>query len=184
MHASYDGGARGSMKRKLPIGGALIAAPRENEAKLRDVLIELGVGDAFDDSAVHELRFEIGRIYGAWPSEQEAAEVSPVAKALRSTARSLLDAAAVLSGLETGLRTHVEIEATRNTATILALDPTVGSLDRAVDCNFGVHRMSPHEGDHCPGDTGLRGCRWRCDHGDRSPSLGDDGVRQSQLLSH
>jgi hypothetical protein len=133
MHASYDGRACDSMKRKLPIGGASITAPRENEAKLRDVLIELGVGDAFDDSAVHELWFEIGRIYGAWLSEQEAAEVSPVAKALRSTARNLLDAAAVLSGLETGPRTHVEIEATRHTATILALDPTVGSLDRAKE---------------------------------------------------
>ena len=97
------------------------------------ILIELGVGDAFDDFAVHELWFEIGRIYGAWLSEQEAAEVSPVAKALRSTARNLLDAAAVLSGLETGCRTHVEIEATRHTATILALDPSVGSFDRAKE---------------------------------------------------
>src|SRR6476659_2792394 len=107
------------MKRKLSTGGASIAAPRENEAKLRGVLIELGVGEAFDDSAVHELWFDIGRIYGAWLSEQEAAEVSPVANALRSTARNLLEATAVLSGLETGFRTHVEIEATRHAATML-----------------------------------------------------------------
>ena len=121
------------MKRKLSTGGASIATPRENEAKLRDVLIELGVGDAFDDTAVHELWFEIGRIYGAWLSEQEAAEVSPVANALRSTARNLLDAAAVLSGLETGFRAHVEIEATRHAATMLALDPRIGSFDRAKE---------------------------------------------------
>jgi hypothetical protein len=64
MHASYDGRACDSMKRKLPIGGASIATPRESEATLKGVLIELGAGDAFDDSAVHELWFEIGRIYG------------------------------------------------------------------------------------------------------------------------
>jgi hypothetical protein len=133
MHASYDDRACHAMKRKLPIGGASIATPKENEAKLRGVLIELGVGDAFDGFAVHELWFEIGRIYGDWLSEQEAAEVSPVANALRSTARNLLDAAAVLSGLETGVRTHVEIEATRHTARLLALDPSVGSFDRAKE---------------------------------------------------
>jgi hypothetical protein len=132
MHASYNARACDSMK-KLPIGGASIATPKESEAKLKGVLIELGAGDAFDDSAVHELWLEIGRIYGAWLAEQEAAEVSPVANALRSTARNLLDAAAVLSGLESGLRTHVEIEATRHTATILALDPSVGSFERAKE---------------------------------------------------
>jgi hypothetical protein len=132
MHAGYNGRACDSMK-KLPTAGASIVTPREDEARLKGVLIELGVGDAYDDSAIHELYLEIGQIYGAWLSEEEAAEVSPVAKALRLTARNLLDAASVLSGLESGLRTHVEIEATRHTARILALEPSVGSFDRAKE---------------------------------------------------
>jgi hypothetical protein len=119
--------------KKLSSTGASIVAPREDEAKLKGVLSELCVVDAFDEFAIHELYLKIGQIYGAWLSEQEAAEVSPVAKALRLTARNLLDASTVLSGLETGLRTHVEIEATRHTATILAHDPSVGSFDRAKE---------------------------------------------------
>jgi hypothetical protein len=117
--------------KKLSSSGASIVTPREAETKLKGVLSELCVVDAFDEFAVHELYLKIGQIYGAWLSEQEAAEVSPVAKALRLTARNLLDASTVLSGLETGLRTHVEIEATRQTAKILALDPRVGSFERA-----------------------------------------------------
>jgi hypothetical protein len=164
--ASYNERACDSMKRKLPIGGASIAAPRENEAKLRSILIELGVGDAFDDSAVHELWLEIGRIYGAWLAEQEATEVSPVAKALRSTARNLLDAAAVLSGLETGCRTHVEIEATRQAATILALDPIRhgGAADPQGSARCLRHAHRPRAGGDPPGDcrvaAGIR-CRAR-----------------------
>lgn len=64
-------------------------------------------------------------------SEQEAAEVSPVAKALRSTGSNLIDASELLSGRETGLRTHTEIEATLQAIRILALDPSVGSLEKA-----------------------------------------------------
>jgi hypothetical protein len=108
-------GARDSMK-KLPTSSSSIVTPREDEAKLKGVLSELCVVNAFDEFAIHELYLKIGQIYGAWLSEQEAAEVSPVANALRLTARNLLDASTVLSGLETGLRTHVELEATRRTA--------------------------------------------------------------------
>ena len=55
---------------------------------------------------------------------------------------------------------------------------------RPVRGTVKVHHWkgATHEEDHCPGDTGLCGCRWRCDHG--SPTLGYDGVRQPQLLSN
>ena len=117
--------------KKLPIRGASIATPRRDEGELKLALIELGVGGAFDDSAIHELYLRIAKIHGAWLSEQEAAEVSPVAKALRSTGRNLIDASELLSGRETGLRTHTEIEATLQAVRILALDPSVGSLGEA-----------------------------------------------------
>ena len=69
--------------------------------------------------------------YVAWFSEQEAAEVSPVSNALRSTGKKLLEALQLFSGHETGLRTHVEIEVTSQVAGILALDPSVGSVGEA-----------------------------------------------------
>jgi hypothetical protein len=117
--------------KKLPTRGASIATPRRDERELKLALIELGVGGAFDDSAIHELYLRIAKIHGAWLSEQEAAGVSPVAKALRSIGRNLIDASEFLSGQETGLRTHIEIEATSQAARILALDPSVRSLTKA-----------------------------------------------------
>src|SRR5271155_862317 len=117
--------------KRLPTTGASIATPRLEESKLKDALRDLGVAEAFDDPAVHELYLRIGEIHGAWLSEQEAKEVSPVAKALRSAAKNLTEASNLLSGHETGFRTHVEFEATSHAARILALDPTVGSLGEA-----------------------------------------------------
>jgi hypothetical protein len=84
-----------------------------------------------DDAAIHDLYFRIAQICGSWFSEQEAAEVSPVSKALQSTGKSLLEASQLLSGHKTGLRTHVEIEVTSQVAGILALDPSVGSVGDA-----------------------------------------------------
>jgi Rad3-related DNA helicase len=117
--------------KRLPTTGASIATPRLEESKLKDALRDLGVAEAFDDAAVHELYLRIAEIHGAWLSEQEAKEVSPVAKALRSAAKNLTEASKLLSGHETGLRTHVEFEATSHAARIMALDPTVGSLGEA-----------------------------------------------------
>lgn len=118
------------MKRLL-ITGASVATPRLDEGELKRVLHELGVGKAFDDAETHELYLRLGALHGAWLSEQEARQVKPVAKILRTTAKNLLDATKLLSGHETGLRTHVEIETTSVTARILALDPTVGSVSAA-----------------------------------------------------
>jgi hypothetical protein len=117
--------------KRLPIRGASIATPRRGEGELKLALGELGVGSAFDDPAIHEMYLRTGKIHGAWLSEQEAAEVSPVSNALRSIATNLIEASKLLSGRETGLRTHVEIEATFQAARIMTLDPSVGSLEKA-----------------------------------------------------
>ena len=117
--------------KRLPIKGASIITPRRAEGDLKLVLEKVGAGHAFDDAATHDLYLRIGEIYGTWLSEQEAAGVSAVAKALRSTARNLIEASKVLSGQQTGLRTRIEIEATSLTTRFLALDPSVGSLGEA-----------------------------------------------------
>ena len=117
--------------KRLPITGASIAKPRLEEGAFRRALYDLGANEAFDDAEIHELYTRIGKIYGAWLSEHEAALISPVASALRSTAKNLIEASGLLSGQEFGVRTHVETAATSAIAKILALDPSVGSLVKA-----------------------------------------------------
>jgi hypothetical protein len=117
--------------KRLPITGASIATPILDEGKLKRVLINLRVSKAFDDTEIHELYVKLGQVYGAWLSEQEAAEVTPVANALRSTAGNLIAASKLLNGHQDGFRTNIEIAATSQAARILALDPRIGSLKKA-----------------------------------------------------
>ncbi len=58
--------------KRLPTTGASIATPRLEESKLKDALRDLGVAEAFDGAAVDELYLSIGKIHGAWLSEQAA----------------------------------------------------------------------------------------------------------------
>jgi hypothetical protein len=80
-----------------------------------------------------EVYLSLGTIVGQWLSEQERLDVSPVAKALLSTAKNLSEASLLLSGLETGMHTDFDIEVTSRVANCLALDPAVGSLATAQE---------------------------------------------------
>jgi hypothetical protein len=64
-------------------------------------------------------------------SEEEAKQVSPVASALRSSGKNLIETSKLLSGRKTGFRSQIELEVTTLTTEMLALDPTVGGLDEA-----------------------------------------------------
>jgi hypothetical protein len=114
--------------RRLPITGASLATPALGEDELKRALDELGVSEFFDDGERHALYMKIAAVYGAWFSEQESRQVKPVAKALLTAAKGLLEAAKFLSGHETGFRTHVEVETTSAAAQALARDQTVGSV--------------------------------------------------------
>ena len=104
--------------RRLPKRGASLLTPSLSEVDLKVALCELCVANSFDDAAIHNFYFRIAQICGSWFSEQEAAEVSPVSNALRSTGKKLLEASQLFSRHETGLRTHVEIEVTSQVAGI------------------------------------------------------------------
>jgi hypothetical protein len=125
--------------KRLPITGASVATPvlGEDELKplgedeLKRVLDELGVGEFFDDAQIHALYMKLAAVCGAWFSEQESQQVKPVAKAVLTTAKGLLEAAKLLSGHETGFRTHVEVETTSATARALAHNQNIGSLAAA-----------------------------------------------------
>jgi hypothetical protein len=73
----------------LPASGGTIASPLRGEGELQRILSDLHVGHVFEATAVQELHRKLGVIIGQWLSEQERMEVSPVAKALLSTAKNL-----------------------------------------------------------------------------------------------
>jgi hypothetical protein len=91
---------RESMKR-LPKRGASLRTPSPSEDDLKVALRELGVANRFDHAAIRDFYSRIAKICGSWFSEQEAAEVSPISKALRSTGKSLQEASQLLSGHKT-----------------------------------------------------------------------------------
>jgi hypothetical protein len=94
---------------------------------LKTVLCDLGVERVLDEAAVHELYGKLGEIIGLWSSEQERLEVSEVAKALFDMANDLSEVSRLLGGLETGVRSDLEIAVASRVANLLSIDPTVGS---------------------------------------------------------
>jgi hypothetical protein len=119
-----------SMKR-LPITGTSLATPKLGEEEFKRVLAELGTAAVFDDAVVHDVYVKLAAIHGAWLAEQEAKQVPPIASALRRAGTCLIEIAGLLSGHETGFQTHVSVEATSQTARMLARDHTIGSIKRA-----------------------------------------------------
>jgi hypothetical protein len=73
----------------------------------------------------------LGRIIGQWSAEQDRPHISPLAKTLMAMGRELDGMSRILSGHETGLRERHDIEVVSQLATILALDPEVGSRQQA-----------------------------------------------------
>jgi hypothetical protein len=117
----------------MPIRGSTIATPHHDEGELKRVLAALGVAKAFDDAAINELYWKLGAIIGQWLSEQQRLEVSPVAKTCWSMAKSLSEVSSLLSGLESGLRSDFEIAVASQVARILALEPSIGSPEKAQE---------------------------------------------------
>jgi hypothetical protein len=118
--------------KRLTITGATLVTPQLGEAELRNALSLLGADHHYDADGVHQIHLRIAAIIGSWFAELEAKEASPVAKALLSTGRNLLEASRILSGHQTGEHTSVEIQATSGAVRLLALDPTVGSIETAA----------------------------------------------------
>lgn len=155
---------------RLPASGATIASPLRGKGELHRVLSDLDVGHEFDAIAVHELYWKLGEIIGQWMSEQQRLEVSPVAKALLSTAKNLSEVSLLLGGLETGLHTDLEIAVASCTAKYLALDPAVGSLAKAEELISSFQQDAARMAHVCmvahadlpdrPGERGRRALDW------------------------
>jgi hypothetical protein len=115
---------------RLPTSGASMMTPCREETELGRVLSELCPGITFDEALVHKYYMTLASLIGGWLSEQGRLETLPVKKALLTMAKDLSAASVLLSGLETGLRTDLEIEITSRVQKLLALDPTIGPLAR------------------------------------------------------
>jgi hypothetical protein len=115
---------------RLPTSGASVMTPCREESELGRVLSKLCPGITFDEAIVHKYYMTLASLIGGWLSEHGRLETSPVKKALLTMAKDLSAASVLLSGLETGLRTDLEIEITSRVQKLMALDPTIGPLAR------------------------------------------------------
>ncbi|SRR6266849_9367673 len=116
---------------RLHTSGAVVCSPRRSVNELKSALDQLGVGNVLTDSELNDLHTELGSIIGKWMAEEERLEIAPVAKALLSIGRNLTEISTALDALNTGFHAEFDIEVAHLLARYLAVDPTIGSLDRA-----------------------------------------------------
>jgi hypothetical protein len=125
---------------RLPSSGTTVVSPFRDQGELKRVLSDLGVGQEFDETAMKEVYWSLGKIIGEWMSEQSRLDKSIVATALLTTAKNLSEASALLGGLETGLHSDVEIAVASRAAEYLAMDPGVGSVRKAQELIASFNR--------------------------------------------
>ena len=143
---------------RLATSGARIEPPRRDEGELERVLCDLGLAQVLAEATVHELYWKFGEIIGQWSKERERLEVSPVAKALLSMANNLSEVSRLVAGLETGIRSDLEIAVASRVANLLSIDPTVGSQSKAQELlqgKFDVRSPALFAAGHILGATNL-----------------------------
>jgi hypothetical protein len=111
--------------------GSSLMTPSRPESELKRILSDLTHGHQFDDHSVHQYYLTLSSIIGGWLSEQGQLESGSVKKILLTIARSLDDASGYLAGLETGIRTDVELTISSRVLNLMAQDPTIGSTESA-----------------------------------------------------
>jgi hypothetical protein len=116
---------------RLPTSGSTVATPLRSRADLRNVLIELCPDGKFSEADTNEIYGRLGRIIGRWSAEDERLDIAPLVETFETMGKGLKKAAKILSGHETGLRDIHDIKIVSQLATILALDPEVGSRGQA-----------------------------------------------------
>jgi hypothetical protein len=124
---------------RLPISGVTMSTPFQSgpnprvlsEADLHDVLADLCPETVFAKSDVEVFYSKLKYILGLWSAEHNRLDIAPLAKTLMAMNRELDGMSRLLSGHETGLHERHDIEVVSQLATILALDPEVGSRQQA-----------------------------------------------------
>jgi hypothetical protein len=108
-----------------------VATPHLDQADLRNVLAQLCPDRNFSESDISEFYGQLARIIGRWSAEDNRLDIAPLAKTFTAMGKELKKIAEILSGHETGLHEIHDIAIVSQLATILALDPEVGSRRQA-----------------------------------------------------
>jgi hypothetical protein len=116
---------------RLPTSGSTVATPHLDRADLRNVLAQLCPDGEFSESDASEFYRRLARIIGLWSAEHDRLDIAPLAKTITAMGKELKKVAEILSGHETGFHEIQEIAIVSQLATILALDPEVGSRPQA-----------------------------------------------------
>ncbi len=118
---------------RLRSTGYALLTPFRDRACLDQALVELGVRKSFDDEAIQDLYRGLASVAGSWSQEQHAPDDAPLVAALLTSAKELDRVSYLLSGLEDGFHTDLEIQFSFRVAELLTLDPSVGSRPSADD---------------------------------------------------
>jgi hypothetical protein len=124
---------------RLPASGVTMATPFRDgphprvlgRADLRITLSELCPDFEFEASEVDAFYTAICAILGRWSAENERQDRSQLATAISGIQRNLETVANTLNALNDGLHERLDIEIVHQLRTHLALNPEVGSRDRA-----------------------------------------------------
>jgi hypothetical protein len=118
---------------RLSTRGSTLATPFRNQTELDACLVDLGVGDVFNEGGLEEVYGKLGAIVGRWMAEEGRLESVRIEKTVRTLGRQLYEIAEMLKGHETGLRDAVDIEIVSQLAECMARDPTIGSIPAAQE---------------------------------------------------
>jgi hypothetical protein len=116
---------------RLPTSGATVATPHLDKAALRNVLAQLCPDGNFSESNTKAFYRRLARIIGQWSAEDNRLDIAPLAKTFTAMGNELKKIAEILSGPEMGFRQIHDIAIVSQLATILALDPEIGSRQQA-----------------------------------------------------
>src|SRR6202140_307665 len=116
---------------RLPISGSTSCTPLRSKAEFGHVLAQLCPDGKFSESDIGEFYGRLKQIIGQWSAEDNRLDIAPLAKTFTAMGKELKKIAEILSGHEMGRREIHDIAIVSQLATILALDPEVGSRQQA-----------------------------------------------------
>jgi hypothetical protein len=148
----------------------MVVTPARKRVELAPVLSDLAPGHTFDDEAVRHWYSVLGAVVGLWVQEEQRLEAEPLKKALLTMAKNLGEVSNLLNGLETGVRSDMEIAISSHVARLLSIDPTVGSQSKAEELLNSFRQDARRIAHVCliaaadlpktPGERGRRPHKW------------------------
>jgi hypothetical protein len=131
---------------RLGKSGATFCSPHGSSEELKSALEQLGVGKVLNEWGLDDISAQLGGIIGKWMQEEQRLDVTPIAKALLTIGRHLNEVSSTLDALNTGFHANFDIEVANLLAKYLAMDPAVGSLDKAKDLLASLQRQAAQVG--------------------------------------